>query len=104
MDREHRGRQPCAAHLQSAENVPDEEGVEQVEHDIHEVIPERTECPDVVLEPEAREDERIVLDVRTEMGPATPQSLDSPQGEIVRHIDVVVPDEPTVEGGEVGSN
>ena len=102
MDGEHRRREPRAGERQPPADHPDEDRVGAVQQHVDEVIAEGLDSPEVMLEPEAREGERVVLRDGAGLEPDAPEPVERPQRRVGRDVRVVVPDEARAQGWEVG--
>ena len=101
MDREHGCREPCSGQCQAPADHPDEDCVEAVQEHIDEMVGEGLDPPEVMVEPEAREGERVVLRHGAGFEPDAPEPIERPQRRVGRDVRVVVPDEAGVERGKV---
>jgi len=105
MDRvegEDQSGEPGAPQPQLAENEPQEQGVASVEQHVVQVVPEWRQAPQLILDPEGRVDQRVVLRNGPDLAPDPSQSRNRPQGQVVGHVIVVVPDVAALQRGEVG--
>ena len=81
VQREGRRGEPRAGQPEAAQEPPEEQRGGGVEQDVDEVVAERVQPPEALLDPERREDERVVLLVgaqgrsRSAAGPGAPSSV-----------------------------
>ena len=93
MHREDRRREPGSGHAEPPQRAPGEDGAERVQRDVHRVVARRLEPPELVLDPEQRVDERVVLRRRARREPDVAQPGERPERRVLLHVGVVVPDE-----------
>ena len=106
MDGEHRGDQPPAGDGQTRGQAPQQQDVGRVQEDVDGVIAGRGEPPQLVLQPEARIDQRPVVPLVPDLRrpePEAPEAVPVPDREGLVE-DPVVPDEPGEEGGDVAAD
>src|SRR5207302_9830305 len=84
-----------------AADQPDEDRVGGVQEHVDEVVAEGVETPEMVIQPEAREGERVVLRDGARFEPDAPEPVEAPQRRVGGDVGIVVPDEPGAEGGKV---
>ena len=101
MEREDSGREPRAGNAQTHQQTPDEKRVRNVQSKIYDMISERIETPQRVLNPECRINQREILRRRIERKPDAPQSVRGRQERVTSQIHVIVPNEPAVQGGQI---
>src|SRR5664279_129207 len=99
MERENSGREPRTGNAQTHQQTPDEKRVRNVQSKIYDVIPERIETPEHVLNPECRINQREILRRCIERKPDALQSVRGRQERVARQIHVIVPNESAVQGG-----
>ena len=72
-----------------------------MQENVGDVKDRRRETCELVLDPEGRVDQRIVLGRRAEIEPDAPQAIEVAQGFVVLDVIVVVPDEVSADGRPV---
>ena len=102
MHGEDRRRQPRSGKLEERQDAPQEHDPEGVQKDVDDVVADRLELPELVLDPEGRVDHRVVLGCRAEIEPDPLQPLHRAQRGILDDVIVVVPDESVVQDGPIG--
>jgi hypothetical protein len=95
------GGEPRARQAEADEEPPQEQGRARMEEDVDEVIAERLQGPEVLLDPERGEDHRVVLLVGLRLGPDEPQPFNPVESPVLREVGVVVPDEAGLEGRQI---
>ena len=65
------------------------------------MVAEGLDSPEVMVEPEAREGERVVLGDGAGLEPDAPEPVERSQRRVGRDVRVVVPDEARAQGGKV---
>ncbi len=93
MEREDRRGEPGAGDAQAAHDEPREERVGCVQQDVRDVVAQRRVAVDLMLEPEARERERVILRRRARFEPDAREAVRVVERRVVRDVVVVVPDE-----------
>ena len=101
MDCEQQRYPQCAGNTESSEDHAYQQRVEPVEQDVDQVVTRGIEAPQVVLDPETAEDQRVVLRGLC-CEPDVAQTLARSKQGVVRDVGIVVPDETGVEDGCVG--
>jgi hypothetical protein len=102
MNSEDGGGQPRPRDAKSTEDEPQKNGTGRVQQHVDGVVAEGVEPPEVVLDPEGGEDQRIVLRRGTRLGPDLLQAGGRAEQAVLGHIRVVIPDEPGAQGRNVG--
>ena len=103
MHGEHRGERPGAGHRETQRDAPHQQRVDQVQHQVDEVVAERRQPPQLVLQPEGGIDDRPVVAFVPDVGrrkPDVPQAGPSMDDRLLGE-DHVVPDEAPRERREV---
>ncbi len=100
MDREHQGREPWIRNLQTQEDQPDQDAAGHMDQHVHDVIAERIEPPELVLDPVGRKREWPVVDPLRRRQPDLVEPVLF-EDRIVEKVRIVVPDEITLEGRSV---
>ena len=102
MERERGRGEPRARERQPTQEAPEEERCARMEEDVDEVVAEGVEPPEELLDPERREDERVVLLVRVRVGPDRREPREAVERLVLGDVGRVVPDEAGAEGRDVG--
>ncbi len=102
MEGEEGCREPGCREAESTQKRPEKQSRTGVEEDVDEVVPERTQAPEVLLEPERREDERVVLLARLRLGPDQGERVRPVERRVLGQVGVVVPDETRLKRRQVG--
>ena len=102
VEREDRRREPRPRDAEPPEQQPEEHRAGRVQQDVGDVESEGVEAPEVILEPEGREDQGIILGKRRGLEPDASQAFQIPQRRVPCDVRIVVPDEAALERGYVG--
>src|ERR1017187_6012941 len=94
VKREDRRRQPSPRHLEPQQQSPEEQRGARVKEDVLNMIRQRPETPEMVIEPKGGAGERVILLQRARLGPHRPQtrSIKQQPGDL-RGPRVVIPNE-----------
>jgi hypothetical protein len=92
MHREDGGDQPGRRYVEKQEDSPEQHGAGGVQEDIDDVVARRVCAPELVLDPEKRVRDRIILRDRARLGPDAREPFERAEREVFRDVVVVVPD------------
>jgi hypothetical protein len=87
--------------IHATDSTPQHQYREGVTEDVDDVVAGRIELPELVLDPEGRVDQRVVLGGGPEIEPDPLQSVRGPQHGVLDDVFVVVPDESVVQDGPI---
>ena len=105
MQREDASGQPRAAHMQQSKNLPDEQRIADVQRQVHELVAQRVELPDRILDAKARVDQRKILRARRKWRkPYLAKSVRRTQQRICGDVIIIVPDEPAAQRRQIGAD
>src|SRR5207249_10108294 len=87
---------------EAGETEPDGRGACRVQRDVDEMVAEGARAPEMILEPEGRLGERVVLGRSAGLEPYGAESAEGSQQPIVGYPGLVVPDEAAAEDRKIG--
>ncbi len=101
---ENGSREPRTRKLEACEQAPDEQRVDGLQEDVHQVVAEGLEAKEGVLEAKRAVDHRDVLGGCVHGEPDPPQPVGCRKQRVGGHVVVVVPDEARFQRGGVGGH
>ena len=93
--------QSGAGNFKKSKQSPEEQRIDRVQQHVVEVIAERVQVEESILDPEARVGQRIPLRQIPRVEPDVLESLQTQQRVIVRNVPVIVPDEVAPHCGKI---
>jgi len=101
MQGEEGGRQPGSRHWQSLQDHPHQGGVEAVQQNVHEMIAQRVQSPELMLQPERGINQRKILRLGVGGKPDFMQTVGIRQHWIIGDVFVIIPDVAAPQGGQI---
>ena len=93
MHRKQRRRQPGTGTRNRASNRHSNSTLATCSSDVHQVIAQRRQSPQVIFEPKCRMNERVILRHGADLEPHSPQPVEQCSVDVASDVRIVIPDE-----------
>ena len=94
----HYPAQPGQTQAQFSQQPPHQQGIENMQKEIGEVITERVSMPELPLRPDNGLFQRIIFDQASGAEPDFPEAIGVVEQRILPHVNIIVPEPFTVKG------